>query len=330
MAMHHHLIIEVARRLGDEASIRRTHPIVAGSSFPPDGVQWNIVETSSTQLCAFTNCETRRDLVAGSIGLGACEAWLKVGKLCLNPLQVKVQMQGSGSPPAAPTPHRAHIACVICRKHHIKCVPVAPGRKSNGQPCARCTRKGLVCEYLETAEEETSAAPPMGMGMASHTPMYAQTPHSAPARSQSHGQSQGGRHWSYLSDTPAPGQAQSNPSPNASTQYAPNLAAGYGYSSGDNILPSITSSGGFASGSRSRSSSLAAVLGPYDEYAQYSEPTGFPGGGYNAYRLQYGNANQNPDQSWPSATYGYDHGVPAEPSFACPALFGRARVAPPI
>ncbi|KAJ7192096.1 hypothetical protein GGX14DRAFT_701451 [Mycena pura] len=48
---------------------------------------------------------------------------------------------------------RAHMACVRCRKHHIKCVPTA-----KNEPCKRCVRNNLACEYLETAEEEMRAA----------------------------------------------------------------------------------------------------------------------------------------------------------------------------
>ncbi|KAJ7203333.1 hypothetical protein GGX14DRAFT_652221 [Mycena pura] len=60
------------------------------------------------------------------------------------------------SPVPNPTHDRAHMACVTCRKHHIKCVPVSPNART--KPCARCTRKGLFCEYLETVEEEMRSA----------------------------------------------------------------------------------------------------------------------------------------------------------------------------
>nr|GAT46424.1 C6 finger domain [Mycena chlorophos] len=50
---------------------------------------------------------------------------------------------------------RAYIACSNCRKRKIKCVPEADYR-----PCARCSKKGLVCEYISVADSQPDQLPP--------------------------------------------------------------------------------------------------------------------------------------------------------------------------
>nr|GAT52630.1 C6 finger domain [Mycena chlorophos] len=51
---------------------------------------------------------------------------------------------------------RAHMACVACRKRHIKCEATTNPRDNT---CARCIRKGLQCEYIDTALEEAMHSP---------------------------------------------------------------------------------------------------------------------------------------------------------------------------
>ncbi|KAJ7677635.1 hypothetical protein B0H17DRAFT_111079 [Mycena rosella] len=42
---------------------------------------------------------------------------------------------------------RVYIACLNCRKRKIKCL------SENSDPCARCIKMGLHCEYLPVADE---------------------------------------------------------------------------------------------------------------------------------------------------------------------------------
>ncbi|KAF7320550.1 Zn(2)-C6 fungal-type domain-containing protein [Mycena chlorophos] len=65
--------------------------------------------------------------------------------------------------PAAPTSlytvqthDRTHVACVTCRKRHIKCVPAK--KVTERRTCVNCVRKNIVCEYLEVAEEQAREA----------------------------------------------------------------------------------------------------------------------------------------------------------------------------
>ncbi|KAJ7480851.1 hypothetical protein FB451DRAFT_1446945 [Mycena latifolia] len=46
-------------------------------------------------------------------------------------------------------PKRAYIACVHCRKRKIKCIT-----PREGQPCERCIKKGLICDYLPVPEQQ--------------------------------------------------------------------------------------------------------------------------------------------------------------------------------
>nr|GAT55399.1 predicted protein [Mycena chlorophos] len=163
----------------------------------------------------------------------------------------------------------------------VQCVPSVPGPKNNGQPCVRCARKGLVCEYLETAEEElrsrmgrimpASAPASAGSSVSGRrtpaplptempAPPYPGTPRqSAPARSHTYPQvgPSVGRHWSYLP-------------PDADLAA---LAAGEPFT--PDISPRLSP---LATQSRSRSSSLADALGSY-EYP-------YPDFGYTQQRVE--------------------------------------------
>ncbi|KAK7061643.1 hypothetical protein R3P38DRAFT_3166623 [Favolaschia claudopus] len=51
---------------------------------------------------------------------------------------------------------RAMIACSNCRRRKIKCVTTEePPRK----PCQRCTKRGLVCEYVAVEDDEPDTTP---------------------------------------------------------------------------------------------------------------------------------------------------------------------------
>ncbi|KAJ7049561.1 hypothetical protein C8F01DRAFT_1238485 [Mycena amicta] len=64
--------------------------------------------------------------------------------------QSQSQSQSHGKGP------RAHMACVACRKRHIKCEATSNARDNT---CARCVRKGLNCEYMDAAVEEAMRPP---------------------------------------------------------------------------------------------------------------------------------------------------------------------------
>ncbi|KAJ7467648.1 hypothetical protein FB451DRAFT_1178016 [Mycena latifolia] len=49
-------------------------------------------------------------------------------------------------------PRRIHMACVNCRAGKTRCVS-----PDDGQPCARCTKRNLDCEYLTVPDEESRA-----------------------------------------------------------------------------------------------------------------------------------------------------------------------------
>ncbi|KAJ7451328.1 hypothetical protein FB451DRAFT_1186270 [Mycena latifolia] len=49
-----------------------------------------------------------------------------------------------------PMKRRAPVACVNCRKRKVKCIPPAD---SPHNPCERCTRRSLQCEYRSVADE---------------------------------------------------------------------------------------------------------------------------------------------------------------------------------
>ncbi|KAF7326434.1 C6 finger domain [Mycena sanguinolenta] len=51
---------------------------------------------------------------------------------------------------------RAMIACINCRRRKIKCVT---SEEPPQHPCARCTKRGLVCEYAAVDESTTPESP---------------------------------------------------------------------------------------------------------------------------------------------------------------------------
>ncbi|KAJ7085127.1 hypothetical protein B0H15DRAFT_802083 [Mycena belliarum] len=52
-------------------------------------------------------------------------------------------------------PRRIYIACLNCRARKVKCIS-----PEDGTSCARCTKKGVQCEYLAVPEEHARSAAP--------------------------------------------------------------------------------------------------------------------------------------------------------------------------
>ncbi|KAF7326432.1 C6 finger domain [Mycena sanguinolenta] len=65
---------------------------------------------------------------------------------------------------------RAMIACTNCRRRKIKCVT---SEEPAQHPCARCTKKGLVCEYIAVDETTTPESPTQPLLL---PPYYAAAP----------------------------------------------------------------------------------------------------------------------------------------------------------
>jgi len=61
----------------------------------------------------------------------------------------------SATPPA-PRRRRAQIACRNCRRRKIKCVT---NEEPPHNPCERCQRKGLVCEYVAVGDPSPPSTP---------------------------------------------------------------------------------------------------------------------------------------------------------------------------
>ncbi|KAJ6456682.1 hypothetical protein C8R45DRAFT_1110802 [Mycena sanguinolenta] len=51
---------------------------------------------------------------------------------------------------------RTIMACLNCRKRKMRCITTEQPPKN---PCARCTRKGLACEYVAAEHDEDSHCP---------------------------------------------------------------------------------------------------------------------------------------------------------------------------
>ncbi|KAJ7099851.1 hypothetical protein C8R43DRAFT_1244276 [Mycena crocata] len=74
----------------------------------------------------------------------------------------------------APQRRRVFIACLNCRKRKIKCMT----DDTEQQPCDRCIRKGLLCEYLAVGDEDSTSArdPPPGRSSAGQSPSSSSYP----------------------------------------------------------------------------------------------------------------------------------------------------------
>ncbi|KAJ6562243.1 hypothetical protein B0H19DRAFT_1259817 [Mycena capillaripes] len=160
------------------------------------------------------------------------------------------------SEPAPYKRTRVFLACLNCRRRKIKCLT----EDSEQNPCERCVRKGLVCEYRPVADDQEhnagtthsyerqaapSAAPasspyPLGnqrppqSGNAQYPPsmVYGSTPGSAPysyggqqlhpGSSQSYGQPQG-----YNAPTSGPASPYGSSAPTPQQRSPPGYPANY-------------------------------------------------------------------------------------------------------
>ncbi|KAF7358600.1 C6 finger domain [Mycena sanguinolenta] len=58
--------------------------------------------------------------------------------------------------PLAVQRRRTIMACVNCRRRKMRCItPEQPPKN----PCARCTKKGLLCEYVPADQDDDSYSP---------------------------------------------------------------------------------------------------------------------------------------------------------------------------
>lgn len=62
----------------------------------------------------------------------------------------------SSSKPVAKR-RRAYVACVTCRKRKIKCVTASD---ADDDPCTRCKKKGIPCEFIAVPDEDESSPGP--------------------------------------------------------------------------------------------------------------------------------------------------------------------------
>ncbi|KAJ7433996.1 hypothetical protein FB451DRAFT_1195786 [Mycena latifolia] len=56
---------------------------------------------------------------------------------------------------ASPIRKRVYLACLNCRKRKIRCI-----KAGESEPCERCVRRGLQCEYLAVCATVPQALPP--------------------------------------------------------------------------------------------------------------------------------------------------------------------------
>ncbi|KAJ7458497.1 hypothetical protein FB451DRAFT_1273284 [Mycena latifolia] len=83
---------------------------------------------------------------------------------------------------------RVSLACVLCRKRKIKC---SRSDESPYDPCQRCKRRGLVCEYVSVSEEraQSTSRLPAGTPAAPSVPLRPPplaVPRTAPGWNLSH------------------------------------------------------------------------------------------------------------------------------------------------
>ncbi|KAJ7059497.1 hypothetical protein C8F01DRAFT_1254419 [Mycena amicta] len=150
-------------------------------------------------------------------------------------------------------PTKAKIVCLACRQQNIKCVPSPHGAT---QPCSRCARKGLMCQYVSrTVEPSTSAGP--GSSRDRSTPS-ASLPYTGPPPSNSRPRYSDGAQYPDLSLSRSDYNYNSAPNayaPNSSYGYPasgyPNTApaSGYGYPSSSNANPAANPNNTYSSSS---------------------------------------------------------------------------------
>ncbi|KAJ7478286.1 hypothetical protein FB451DRAFT_1172621 [Mycena latifolia] len=108
---------------------------------------------------------SRRVAAVATSGIAfALFALYNEGARRLNGVNMTSAYQSQNQPPAAPFAismrRRTILACSNCRKRKIRCITTEQPPKN---PCARCVKKGLTCEYVAAPEGEehlTSASRP--------------------------------------------------------------------------------------------------------------------------------------------------------------------------
>ncbi|KAJ7212645.1 hypothetical protein GGX14DRAFT_620966 [Mycena pura] len=147
----------------------------------------------------------------------------------------------------APERRRPAMVCLNCRQQNIKCVSSEHPPPS---PCARCTRKNLICQYVAVSTEDapTAAPRPAPHSASSFGPAPA-LPYTAPPPMNSYPRYSGGTPYPSLSlsGTPPPDeQPPRRPAPHAHAHaYAshplpsgvPAYGAGAGYSAASPYMP---------------------------------------------------------------------------------------------
>ncbi|KAJ7116106.1 hypothetical protein C8R43DRAFT_960962 [Mycena crocata] len=134
------------------------------------------------------------------------------------------QNPGDPTSPGYTTKRRGYIACIHCRKAKVKCLT----NEECSEPCERCVRKGLGCEYRTVDEPETDV-PAMSPGF--NQPQSFQPVHLMPnawTHAGAHGVHSGKKpnpsgarshKQSYVPYAPAPGGSQYSPAMDNSSQY---------------------------------------------------------------------------------------------------------------
>ncbi|KAF7351704.1 C6 finger domain [Mycena sanguinolenta] len=84
--------------------------------------------------------------------------------------------------PFAQQRRRTIMACVNCRKRKMRCITTEQPPKN---PCARCTKKGLPCEYVAADNDEDNQSPDPGFSTSQENsrgrpPMQPQSSGTAP------------------------------------------------------------------------------------------------------------------------------------------------------
>ncbi|KAJ7476588.1 hypothetical protein FB451DRAFT_1173454 [Mycena latifolia] len=120
-------------------------------------------------------------------------------------------------------PTRIYMACMNCRAGKVKCLS-----SGDGQPCARCTKRSLECEYLTVPNEQARSGTTSDSGRRSRKQPPAP---SAPASHMSPGwtQAPAGYGASSRGSQPQPSQvfhpphtaSQGNPGPGVPNRYLP-------------------------------------------------------------------------------------------------------------
>ncbi|KAJ6597483.1 hypothetical protein DFH09DRAFT_1272188 [Mycena vulgaris] len=169
---------------------------------------------------------------------------------------------------------RVYVACLNCRRRKIKCV-TAGDQAAPQNPCDRCTKRGLSCEYRAVSDASAPSypsygAPPQLYGASSHyfpLPLPLPSPDFTPPTSSrypsyiapSHAQSS---IYGSMPDFPTPGSGVHKPGSYPSYSAPPQNTQVFGASSHyfPPLLPLV--SAGFAASSASSTRNMFSPAGP--------------------------------------------------------------------